>query len=140
MLSCWRQETEGCHTHPVDSAESMRCIDSPNKFLPRPSCHRSFLAEISSNRPRTINFVYVRPMVDKPVPYRYVVHSWVERDPYGTGTNVTHNDSPHVVDPDNTSVTYCGLNVDLFEPVEGFVNFGIACRACTLAITRRATL
>ena len=49
-------------------------------------------------------------------------------NPYGTGTDVTHYDAPHVVDSKDTGRTFCGLAVDLFEPLSGQVSFGMACQ------------
>ena len=52
-------------------------------------------------------------------PYRYVV--LVTTDQYGNRRLA----APHVVRAD-AGVTYCGRDLDPFEPLEGFVNFGMA--------------
>ena len=76
---------------------------------------------------------------DEPKPYSYVVRTWLEKDPYGSGNDVTRYDAPHVVDSDITDRTFCGFAVGLFEPLTGHVNFGMACQACKLEITQRAS-
>ncbi len=101
------------------------------------------LAELQRNGPHAMLIVGRTPSTSEPsdelMPYSYVVRTWTEKNPYGTGSDVTRYDAPHVVDSNNIHRTFCGLAVDLFEPLSGPVNFGMACHACKLGIARRAS-
>ena len=59
-------------------------------------------------------------------------------DPAGPGAEARRSGEAHVVDGESGR-TYCGLNVDGFETLEGDVNLAMACHACELEINRRAS-